>query len=238
MTTGLRTAADAYAERARAIYDDAYAETYPSLYGEPWPAKHRLNLAILDRLISDFAPRSPRWLDLACGQAWHFSMLRSRARLVGVDISEAQLARARRLVPDATFLRADMTKLRFAPGSLDLVTNFWAGYCYLGTVERICQLVRNAVGWIAQGGALYFEVLLGEDLATFNSSRFAGRTGFSVVPRSSDFSEWQYEDSGGRHLMSSPPLDRFLEILSPLFRSLEAEHDGSFMTHLVARGRR
>jgi SAM-dependent methyltransferase len=154
------------------------------------------------------------------------------------DLSEAQLARARANAPHARFICADMTKAAFAPASFDIVSNFWAGYCYLHSRPRIAALVRAAVEWIAPDGALYIEVLLGRDLASFNESRYAQRTGFAVTPLSDDFSEWQYNDIGGCHLMTSPPLEDFLEIVSPAFVAVEARHDGGFMYHLVATGRR
>jgi ubiquinone/menaquinone biosynthesis C-methylase UbiE len=222
---------------ARAIYSARYAESYPSLYLAPWPRKHRLNAENLNRLLAELAP-APRWLDLACGQAWHFSAFPGRARMVGVDISEAQLRRARSANSDAALVCADMSTIAFAPASFDLVTNFWAAYCYLASRERIAALVRAMSRWVAPGGAIYIEVLLGGDLASFNQSRFSRDTRFAVAPRSDDYSEWQYDDSGGRHVMTSPPLEDFLAILAPRFGSVEAEHDGSFMTHLIARDRR
>ncbi len=225
------------ADRAHTIYDERYAERYPSLYIAPWAAKHERNRAIVDGLLSGLGGAPPRWLDLACGQGWHFAQFPGRARMLGVDLSEAQLARARERAADAAFLCADMTEVSFAPASFELITSFWAAYCYLGSTERILELVRSAATWVAPGGAMYLEVLVGEDLASFNHSRFSGRTGFEVRPLSEDYSQWSYDDSGGRHVMTSPPLERFLEVLRPSFQSVDAQHDGAFMVHLVARGR-
>ena len=222
---------------ARMIYNQRYAKLYPSLYLSPWPRKHELNVERLGSILNYLSSESPRWLDLACGQGWHFAAFPGRARKVGIDISAAQLSQARLKVSDATFLRADISRVFFPQASFDLVTNFWAGYCYLDDRQRIAALVHSAAKWIAPGGALYIEVLLGNDLAAFNHSRFSQRTGFSVTPRTADFSAWQYEDVGGLHMMVSPPLEDFLEILSPLFDSVESWHDGAFMIHLVARGR-
>ena len=50
--------------------------------------------------------------------------LRPRRRLVGVDFSAVQLRRARRLVPAAALVQADMAALDFAPASLDAVVSF------------------------------------------------------------------------------------------------------------------
>ncbi|MGO9231545.1 MAG: class I SAM-dependent methyltransferase [Bryobacteraceae bacterium] len=225
-------------DRSRSIYREPYVGLYPSLYLAPWRRKHELNAANLNRILSGLRPSQPRWLDLACGQAWHFSVLAGRARMFGLDLSEAQLQRARASAPHARFILGDMADAPFAPASFDLVSNFWAGYCYLRNRARIAALVRAAVQWISPGGALYFEVLLGRNLASFNQSTYARRTTFAVTPLSDDFAEWRYDDAGGRHLMTSPPLDDFLDVVSPEFASVEARHDGGFMYHLVATGRR
>jgi len=221
----------------RDIYREDYAELYPALYLSPWRRKHEVNIRNLDRILSALATPSPRWLDLACGQAWHFSAFPGRARMLGLDLSEAQLVRARRNAPHAEFICGDMSEASFGAGSFDLVSNFWAGYCYLQDRRRIADLFRRAVGWIAPGGALYVEVLLGRDLASFNASDYSRRTAFKVTPLVGDFSEWQYDDVGGHHRMTSPPVDDFLGILSPAFASVEAVHDGGFMVHVIATGR-
>jgi len=47
-------------------------------------------------------------------------------RVLGVDFSAVQLARARRLVPAASLVRADITALRLRPASLDGVVSFYS----------------------------------------------------------------------------------------------------------------
>lgn len=220
------------------IYREPYAAAYNALYLLPWQRKHALNEANLQRILADSPAPYPAWLDLACGQAWHFSRFPGRACMLGIDLSAAQLVRARVNAPHANFLRGDIAAASFAPGSFDLVTNFWAGYCYLRSRKRIATLVRNAVDWLAPGGALYMEILLGSDLASFNRSQYAQRTCFAVTPLNGDFSEWRYDDSGGCHFMTSPPLEDFLRIVTPAFTTVEARHDGGFMVHLIATGRR
>jgi len=225
-----------YRERVPALYDSCYASDYPELYLTAWPAKHALNFKVLEGLLGELGP-DPRWIDIACGQGWHFSQFPGRARMTGLDLSEAQLARARAATPDADFICGDMAEAEFAPASFDLLTNFWGGYCYLANREAIAALWRRVLGWIAPGGTLYIELLLAEDLASFNRSGFAERTGFLVMSRGSDFVEWGYEDSAGMHVMTSPPLSETLDIFGPAFRSVDVHHDGRFMTHVVARGR-
>jgi hypothetical protein len=81
------------------------------------------------------------------------------------------------------------------------------------------------------------EILLPSDLESFNQSLFSKKTGFIVIPRSSDYTEWQYEDKGGKHVMFSPPLNNFLELLEPHFLEVESHHDSAFMVHLIAYGK-
>lgn len=221
-----------------AIYADGYAAAYEQLYLEPWPAKHATNLRILAALLPPGQRARARWLDLCCGQAWHFAQFPEVGRRTGIDLSAAQLARARARNPSALFVQADVLEAALPACSADLVTCFWGAYCYLDDPARIERLLHNALHWVADGGALYIELLLPEALRSFNDCGFAGRTAFRVLARSDDYRRWAYEDCGGRHLMTSPPLDWFTARLEPHFERLSVEHDGGFMSHLVATGRR
>lgn len=222
------------------IYSAEYAARYARLYIAPWRRKHLRNSENLTRILAALAPlrRPVRWLDVACGPAWHFRQFPSGCFKVGLDRSMAQLLGAREAGPDAAFVCADMAAGAFAPASFDLVTNFWAGYCYLDGFRPIANFLDNLIGWVRPGGACYLEVLLPEDLAAFNTCRFAAATGFRVFARTPDFTFWGYRDSGGEHRMCSPPLGFFTAPLAGAFERLEAEHDGAFMVHLIAAGKR
>ena len=227
----------AYTEGVIDIYREGYAENYPSLYTAPWHRKHELNLINLTRIQELLPSPGPRWLDIACGQAWHFSKFPGWGHMVGMDISRSQLVRARANAPFASFVQADMAGINFPEASFDLVTNFWAGYCYLKNEQRIGKLILNIVRWLKPGGVFYMEVLLPHDLESFNRSTFSNRTGFTVSPISADYTKWQYDDLGGKHVMLSPPLEFFLDLLLPQFREIEAHHDNAFMIHLIAFGK-
>jgi SAM-dependent methyltransferase len=118
-----------YAERVTAIYRDSYAARYGRSYVEPWGWKHQLNLRNLAQILDGLPFAQPLWLDLACGQAWHFARFAGRACMYGLDLSPAQLARAQLNAPTAAFVCADMVDAPFLRQSFDLVTIFWAGYC-------------------------------------------------------------------------------------------------------------
>ena len=69
-----------------------------------------------------------RVLDLGCGAGIPATReLAGRGlQVIGVDFSAVQLGRARRLVPDARLVQADMATLQFSPASLDAVVSFYA----------------------------------------------------------------------------------------------------------------
>ena len=84
-----------------------------------------LALSALQEISRDLPPGAPV-LDLGCGAgvpATRWLAQRGFA-VTGVDFSEKQLDLARRLVPGATFLKADMTGLDFGPETFDAVVAF------------------------------------------------------------------------------------------------------------------
>jgi SAM-dependent methyltransferase len=77
-------------------------------------------------------------------------MLADRFDVTGVDISDVQVTRARRLVPGATFLRADMATLRFPPGSFDAVVSFFA--LIHVPLEEQRAILQRISDWLRPGG--------------------------------------------------------------------------------------
>ncbi|HJQ29913.1 MAG TPA: class I SAM-dependent methyltransferase [Rubrobacter sp.] len=84
-----------------------------------------LALAALEDLAS-LVPPAVAVLDLGCGAGVPVTRwLADRGFAVtGVDVSARQLELARSNVPTATFVKADMTELAFAPGTFDAVVAF------------------------------------------------------------------------------------------------------------------
>ena len=90
-------------------------------------------------------------VDLGCGAGVPTTArLAERFAVTGVDVSAEQLRRARRLVPAARFVHADMTA--FDPGeeSVDGVTA-----CYSLThlpADHQPAMLRRIAGWLRPGG--------------------------------------------------------------------------------------
>jgi SAM-dependent methyltransferase len=93
-----------------------------------------------------------RVLDLATGPGWVAAQAAERgASVVGVDVAEAMIARARRAHPTLDFRRADAHELPFADGSFDTVVGNFA-IMHLGRPERAiaeCARVLRPGGRLA-----------------------------------------------------------------------------------------
>lgn len=111
-------------------------------YG-PW-------LAELDRRL----PAGAAVLDLGCGCGVPVARLLASAghTVTGVDISEVQIQRARRLVPDATFVLADATELDFPLATFDAVVCLYA-LIHMPLAEQP-DLIRRIARWLRPGGWL------------------------------------------------------------------------------------
>ena len=115
------------------------------------------------RMFEEFASRLPpgsRVLDLGCGPGLPSTkMLASRFVVTGVDVSEGQLEAARRNVPEASFLHADLAEIDVPPGSFDGITAFYS-ISHVPREEHGALFDRIA-RWLVPGGL--FLAVLGSD---------------------------------------------------------------------------
>jgi SAM-dependent methyltransferase len=114
------------------------------------PSEYRSWLTTLRRHLPDRADV----LDLGCGCGIPISKALSDAghRVTGVDVSAVQIDRARRLVPDATFVRADATRIAFPDDSFDAVVCLYA-IIHMPLPEQPSLIARIAA-WLRPGGWL------------------------------------------------------------------------------------
>jgi SAM-dependent methyltransferase len=123
-----------------------------------------------DRMIAELferVPRGGRVLDLGCGSGLPSTkVLAERFEVVGVDVSAAQIERARANVPGATFMVGDLIEVDFGAGSFDAVTAFYS----LNHVprEEHAALFGRVAGWLVDDGRF---------LATFGLADEANWTG-------------------------------------------------------------
>jgi SAM-dependent methyltransferase len=142
-----RVSEDDLAQRVRAGYDalsyryradDAGEDAYAS-----WIAQLRQRL-----------PVSGAVLDLGCGCG--IPVARSLAAaghdVTGIDISDLQIQRARRLVPGASFMRADAGSAQFAPATFDAIVCLYA--LIHMDLEVQPRLLSSIATWLRPGGWL------------------------------------------------------------------------------------
>jgi SAM-dependent methyltransferase len=139
------------------IYDDptffaGYARLGRSVEGldgaAEWPAMR----ALLPPM------RGLRVLDLGCGYGWfcRWAAEQSAARVLGLDISEKMLARARAetAAPAVAYARADLERLDVPAGAFDLVYSSLA----LHYIVDIAGLLGRVHGALAPGGRFVFSM--------------------------------------------------------------------------------
>ncbi len=110
-----------------------------------------------DRWSADLLARLPargRVLDLGCGCGVPVARRLAAAghQVTGVDISDVQIERARTLVPDATFIRADATSLDLPAEAFDAVVCLYA--LIHMPLDRQPALLGEITRWLRPGGWL------------------------------------------------------------------------------------
>lgn len=95
--------------------------------------------------------RGSEVLDLGCGCGIPDSQILSdRFRVTGVDISDVQIERARRLVPKARFVRADTATVRFPPEAFSGIVCLYS-LVHVPIDERR-PLIARMYRWLHPGG--------------------------------------------------------------------------------------
>jgi cyclopropane fatty-acyl-phospholipid synthase-like methyltransferase len=116
-------------------------------------------LSALEELAGELAPGAPV-LDLGCGAGVPVNRwLARRFAVTGVDVSARQLDLARRHVPAANFVKADMTGLSFEPESFDAVVAFHS-IIHVPRAEHPALLAKIQ-RWLRPGGAFLATWALG-----------------------------------------------------------------------------
>jgi len=104
--------------------------------------------------LASLLPARAAVADLGCGAGVPATReLTDRGlQVLGVDFSAVQLARARRLVPAARLVQADIAELQLQPSSLDAVVSFYALiHVPLPDQQALFPRIRS---WLRAGGYL------------------------------------------------------------------------------------
>ena len=104
------------------------------------------------KLLS-LVPERPDLLEIGCGAGVEPTpTLAARGRLIGIDISTAQIERARVAIPDAEFIHGDVTRADFDPESFDAVVALYV-LTHVPSAE-LPGLLQRMARWLRRGGVL------------------------------------------------------------------------------------
>jgi ubiquinone/menaquinone biosynthesis C-methylase UbiE len=138
------------------IYDEAYA----AIYNMIWHSNEKLQfeqISMQDISLADWPKDSVKAVDMCSGTAPHACWFKNLGvDYVGVDVSDAMIAQARKACPGAKFQKGDITQVQLFPqksASHCLLMNFSA---YQFENPKIVS--DNAYQWLQPGG--YFVVHL------------------------------------------------------------------------------
>lgn len=111
---------------------------------------------VLKTLLPSF--KNKNVLDLGCGFGWHCRYAREQQAnsVVGVDISENMLQKAREQTndPNITYIQMPIEDSKFSDAQFDVVISSLA-FHYVASFETICRKVYN---WLKPGGAFIFSI--------------------------------------------------------------------------------
>jgi SAM-dependent methyltransferase len=146
-------------ETHKRVVEEGYDRMAESYLGSKDP-EDPTTLAALEELAQGL-PAGAAVLDLGCGAGVPVTrwLADHGFAVTGVDFSARQLELARRLVPAANFLRADMTDLDFPPESFDAVVAFYS-IIHVPRAEHPA-LLEDVRRWLRLGGAFLATWALG-----------------------------------------------------------------------------
>jgi len=125
--------------------------------GDAYKGRPHDVLAWVDRAVAGLLPGAPV-LDLGCGDGVPVArhLVGRGLAVTGVDLSEAQVQRARRAVPGASFVVADMTALDLPNASVAAVVALYS-VLHVPPDEQP-GLLADIARWLRPGGRLLLVV--------------------------------------------------------------------------------
>ena len=136
-------------------FQAAFGAMYPIVYAhrDDQAAVREVEFA---RNVLAIGP-AERVLDLACGDGRHLAAFsRLGIPAVGVDLSDALLARAR--VRGLVVVRADLRSLPFRSAAFDHATSFFTSFGYFESEEENLHVLREAARVLRAVGRLLLDV--------------------------------------------------------------------------------
>ncbi|MEO5989933.1 MAG: class I SAM-dependent methyltransferase [Candidatus Eisenbacteria bacterium] len=136
----------------RAVVREAYERASRAYRGDDFDYAGSGYAYWLDRFMVGLRPGA-RVLDAGCGNGLPAAReLARRCAVTGIDLSPVNVERARKLVPGARFMCADMTTVAIEPGSFDAIVAFYS--LIHVPIQEQAALVQRFADWLVPGGQL------------------------------------------------------------------------------------
>jgi SAM-dependent methyltransferase len=154
------SASSPWADRASALYDEAYARRYRAHDDEFQQSGPCMEFAAWLQRVSQSLPPPIDVLDLGCGTGRYFWALTGVRHLVGIDASAAMLEEARHpynstriTASSVTLIQGDLLSHQFERGRFDLVYSIGVLAEHVPFDEGV---VTQVGGWLRPGGRFAF----------------------------------------------------------------------------------
>lgn len=141
-------------------YQDWFDENYLALYSH---RDDRDAQRQIDLLLRELRPGADdRILDLGCGSGRHVAELRRRGfSVIGLDLSETLLSRARNDYPRCCFVRGDM---RYIPGRFDMILSLFTSFGYFDSHSENQKVLHAVSESLNPGGRFWLDFLNADTL--------------------------------------------------------------------------
>jgi SAM-dependent methyltransferase len=137
---------------------DIYSEDFSWVYNEEWPDLSARLWPFIAQVVHERLREARDWLDLCCGTGRLLEILvREGYSATGLDLSPHQLAHARRNVPEAELVKADIRDFRLGR-QFDVITCLFDSINYLTTKRDLERAFRNVRRHLAGPGMFVFDV--------------------------------------------------------------------------------
>jgi len=145
-----------YRPKHKSVVTKTYNKEYSDMYDAVWYDKERYDKEAT--FIARMVERSPSSvLDIGCGTGNHMHAWKHvwpKSNIIGADISEDQLSKAREKHPTLKFVRGSyLDESLFDRDSFDVIACMYGAGQY---TDKVDTLLRNAHTWLKPGGVYVF----------------------------------------------------------------------------------
>lgn len=106
----------------------------------------------LMRALGKYVPGDSMVMEIGCGHGYLSEQIKEHCNVLGVDVSEEAVGKARSLHPGIPFVQSDVTRMSFSPsGKFSAVI---IAQCWWYLLDRIDMALSNCIRCLKPGGVL------------------------------------------------------------------------------------